>query len=74
MGGILPLSFGLFHQQEPVRHLTVEIFNELRQYPVSGGVPCLGIVFAFLLVQRTPSIPASVGVSALTQSTLFFIR
>ncbi|KAI0703720.1 spindle pole body interacting protein [Cytidiella melzeri] len=32
--GLLPISFGLFHQQEAVRDLTVEIFNELRSYPV----------------------------------------
>ncbi|KAI0346507.1 spindle pole body interacting protein [Trametopsis cervina] len=32
--GLLPLSFGLFHQQEAVRDLTVEIFNELRSYAV----------------------------------------
>lgn len=34
-GGLLPLSFGLFHQQESIRELTVDIFNELRAYPVS---------------------------------------
>jgi hypothetical protein len=33
-GGLLPLSFGLFHQQEPVRESTVDIFNELRAYPI----------------------------------------
>ncbi|KAI0090336.1 docking domain of Afi1 for Arf3 in vesicle trafficking-domain-containing protein [Irpex rosettiformis] len=32
--GLLPLSFGLFHQQEMVREYTVEIFNELRSYSV----------------------------------------
>lgn len=32
--GLLPLSFGLFHQQEVVRDLTVDIFNELRCYSV----------------------------------------
>ncbi|CAL1699526.1 unnamed protein product [Somion occarium] len=32
--GLLPLSFGLFHQQEVVRDLTVDIFNELRLHPV----------------------------------------
>ncbi|KAI0792369.1 docking domain of Afi1 for Arf3 in vesicle trafficking-domain-containing protein [Abortiporus biennis] len=33
-GGLLPLSFGLFHQSETVRDLTVDLFNELRLYPV----------------------------------------
>ncbi|KAF4583378.1 hypothetical protein EYR38_002128 [Pleurotus pulmonarius] len=33
-GGLLYLSFGLFHQQEVVRDLTVDIFNELRSYAV----------------------------------------
>ncbi|TFK49059.1 spindle pole body interacting protein [Heliocybe sulcata] len=33
-GGLLPLSFGLFHQQEIVRELTVELFNQLRVHPV----------------------------------------
>lgn len=33
--GLLPLSFGLFHQSETVRELTIDIFNELRSYPVS---------------------------------------
>lgn len=32
--GLLPLSFGLFHQQEAIRDLTVVIFNELRSYAV----------------------------------------
>ncbi|TCD66558.1 hypothetical protein EIP91_001226 [Steccherinum ochraceum] len=32
--GLLPLSFGLFHQQESVRDLTVDVFNELRAYSV----------------------------------------
>ncbi len=32
--GLQPLSFGLFHQQEAIRDLTVEIMNELRSYPV----------------------------------------
>jgi len=34
-GGILPLSFGLFHQQEVVRDLTVDLFSQLRMFPVS---------------------------------------
>lgn len=33
--GLLPLSFGLFHQSETVRELTIDIFNELRSHPVS---------------------------------------
>ncbi|TFY76670.1 hypothetical protein EWM64_g7339, partial [Hericium alpestre] len=33
-GGLLPLSFGLFHQQEAVRDLTVDIFTHLRMFPV----------------------------------------
>ncbi|KAH8101127.1 spindle pole body interacting protein [Cristinia sonorae] len=32
--GLLPLSFGLFHQQEIIRDLTVDVFNELRAYSV----------------------------------------
>jgi hypothetical protein len=32
--GLLPLSFGLFHTHEPIRELTVDIFNALREYPV----------------------------------------
>ncbi|KDQ58432.1 hypothetical protein JAAARDRAFT_193004 [Jaapia argillacea MUCL 33604] len=38
-GGLLPVSFGLFHTQEPVRDLTVDLFNHLRVYPV--GVQAL---------------------------------
>ena len=33
-GGLLPISFCLFHQQELIREYTVDIFNELRTYPV----------------------------------------
>ena len=33
-GGLLPLSLGLLHPQEIIRECTVDIFNELRQYPV----------------------------------------
>ncbi|KAI1786728.1 mesa protein [Ganoderma leucocontextum] len=32
--GLQPLSFGLFHQQEVVRELVVDLFNELRAYPI----------------------------------------
>ncbi|CCM03276.1 uncharacterized protein FIBRA_05404 [Fibroporia radiculosa] len=32
--GLLPLSYGLFHQNEIVRELTIDIFNELRTYPI----------------------------------------
>lgn len=34
-GGLLHLSFGLFHQKEAVRNSTVDLFNQLRAYPVS---------------------------------------
>ncbi|TFY64750.1 hypothetical protein EVJ58_g2408 [Rhodofomes roseus] len=34
INGLLPLSFGLFHQSETVRDLTIDIFNELRSYPI----------------------------------------
>jgi len=33
-GGLLSLSLGLLHPQEIIRECTVDIFNELRQYPV----------------------------------------
>ncbi|KAF9225807.1 spindle pole body interacting protein [Gyrodon lividus] len=33
-GGLQPLGFCLFHQQESVREATVDIFNELRTHPV----------------------------------------
>lgn len=33
-GGLQPLSFCLFHEQESIREATVDIFNELRQHPV----------------------------------------
>ncbi|KAI0301650.1 spindle pole body interacting protein [Multifurca ochricompacta] len=33
-GGLLPLSFGLFHQQEVTRDLTVDLFTQLRMFPV----------------------------------------
>jgi hypothetical protein len=36
-GGLLPLSFGLFHQQEVVRDLTVDLFTQLRMFPVSSS-------------------------------------
>ncbi|KAI0642652.1 spindle pole body interacting protein [Trametes meyenii] len=32
--GLQPLSFGLFHQNEAVRELAVDLFNELRGYPI----------------------------------------
>ena len=38
-GGLLPLSLGLLHPQEIIREYTVDIFNELRQYPVSFPFP-----------------------------------
>ncbi|KAJ3748768.1 mesa protein [Lentinula detonsa] len=33
-GGLLPLAFGLFHQREGVRDATIDLFNQLRAYPV----------------------------------------
>ncbi|KAF9067495.1 docking domain of Afi1 for Arf3 in vesicle trafficking-domain-containing protein [Rhodocollybia butyracea] len=33
-GGLLPLAFGLFHQKESVRDATVDLFDQLRAYPV----------------------------------------
>ncbi|KAF8070707.1 docking domain of Afi1 for Arf3 in vesicle trafficking-domain-containing protein [Lyophyllum atratum] len=33
-GGLLHLGFGLFHQKEAVRESTVDLFNQLRAYPV----------------------------------------
>lgn len=33
-GGLLPLSLGLLHPQEIIRECTVDILNELRQYPI----------------------------------------
>jgi len=33
-GGLLPLSLGLLHPQEVIRECTVDIFNELKQYPI----------------------------------------
>ena len=44
--GLLPLSFGLFHQSEIVRELTIDIFNELRSYPV--GFALSGLLFRML--------------------------
>lgn len=44
-GGLLYLSFGLFHQQEVVRDLTVDIFNELRSYAVRS---CLILSIYFI--------------------------
>jgi hypothetical protein len=40
-GGLLPLSFGLFHQQEHIRDLTVDLFTQLRMYPVRSLLPFL---------------------------------
>ncbi|KIJ32139.1 hypothetical protein M422DRAFT_783555 [Sphaerobolus stellatus SS14] len=33
-GGLMPLSFGLFHQQETVRDMTVDLLTTLRAYPI----------------------------------------
>jgi hypothetical protein len=40
-GGLLPLSFGLFHQQEVVRDLSVDLFTQLRMFPVSLSIVTL---------------------------------
>ncbi len=42
-GGLLPLSFGLFHQQEVVRDLAVDLLTQLRMFPVSllHAFPCI---------------------------------
>lgn len=34
-GGLLPIGFGLFHQQESIREITVDFLNTLRTHPVS---------------------------------------
>ncbi|EJC99276.1 spindle pole body interacting protein [Fomitiporia mediterranea MF3/22] len=34
LGGLLPLTFGLFHQQETIRNLTVELLTTLRAFPI----------------------------------------
>jgi hypothetical protein len=34
MGGLLPLAMGLFHQQEPIRDLVVELLDVLRSSSV----------------------------------------
>jgi hypothetical protein len=44
-GGLLPLSFGLFHQQEVVRDLTVDLFTQLRMFPVSLSIITLSVCF-----------------------------
>jgi len=33
-GGLMPISFGLFHQQEMIRDLTVDLLTTLRAYPI----------------------------------------
>ncbi|KZS96252.1 spindle pole body interacting protein [Sistotremastrum niveocremeum HHB9708] len=33
-GGLLPLTFGLFHQQEPIRDIVVEVLDTFRSYPI----------------------------------------
>ena len=38
-GGLLPLSLGLLHSQEIIRDCTVDILDELRQYPVRFPFP-----------------------------------
>jgi hypothetical protein len=34
-GGLMYLGFCLFHQKEAIRECTVNLFNQLRAYPVS---------------------------------------
>lgn len=34
LGGLLPVTFGLFHQQEFIREWTVELLTVLRSFPV----------------------------------------
>ncbi|KAL5481024.1 hypothetical protein ACEPAI_9965 [Sanghuangporus weigelae] len=34
LGGLLPLTFGLFHQQDSVRNHTVDLLTTLRIYPI----------------------------------------
>ncbi|KAH8113930.1 spindle pole body interacting protein [Phellopilus nigrolimitatus] len=34
LGGLLPVTFGLFHQQEQVRSYTVDLLTVLRAYPI----------------------------------------
>jgi hypothetical protein len=53
-GGLLPLSFGLFHQQEVVRDLTVDLFTQLRMFPVSSS-PLHSSLFCILILQRVYS-------------------
>lgn len=44
-GGLLYLSFALFHQKESVREYTVNLFNQLRAYPVSIYVSLMALSF-----------------------------
>ena len=42
-GGLTHLGFGLFHQKEAIREATVDLFNQVRAYPVganAGLIPC----------------------------------
>lgn len=34
-GGLLPIGFGLFHQQESIREITVDFLNTLKTHNVS---------------------------------------
>lgn len=36
-GGLMYLGFSLFHQKESIREYTVNLFDQLRGYPVSRG-------------------------------------
>lgn len=44
-GGLLYLGFALFHQKESVRECTVNLFNQLRAYPVSNYVTFMKLSF-----------------------------
>lgn len=62
--GLQPLSFGLFHQQEVVREVVVNLFNELRAHPVSrvgfspGSESSLTFTTASLAVVDRRAVPA----------------
>ncbi|KAF8973314.1 docking domain of Afi1 for Arf3 in vesicle trafficking-domain-containing protein [Flammula alnicola] len=45
-GGLLYLGFSLFHQKEAVRECTVNLFNQLRAYPLTDGTSSeVGVLF-----------------------------
>ncbi len=58
--GLQPLSFGLFHQQEVVREVVVDLFNELRAHPVCQtliSTPAARVDKSFVCVDRR-AVPA----------------